>query len=234
MIDSVSILISLGDDAGKRRSSRSISISGFAGRGWWFERAFQIDARDRRKVRSVLIMKQNVQERTADEKIISNFVAYKPQLPESVHEKADSRPCRPNHLCQGFLFQARDGHLGYALFAELSHQEKNAGQPLFAGIEQLIHQIVLIPDIALQQALEKQRRQLWLQPQGIHHRLPSHVEKEAIRHGNCRRHADGLTGKATFAKEIPFTQDAERRFPSGFRHNCELHLPFLDKKEAIR
>ena len=82
--------------------------------------------------------------------IIANVVVDESQLSESVHEETDPRASGPDHLCQGLLAESRDRHLRHPFLAELRHQQENSRQPLFAGIKQLIDQIILIPHVSLQ------------------------------------------------------------------------------------
>src|ERR1700692_352777 len=69
----------------------------------------------------IVIMKENIQKRTVDTKIVSNVIVDKSQLPESVHEKADTGTCGADHLCQGLLTQSRNRHFRNTFFAELRH-----------------------------------------------------------------------------------------------------------------
>jgi len=95
-----------------------------------------------------------------DVQVFSDVVLDKAELPEPVHEKADTRTSCSHHLCQRFLTEPRNGHLGHFFRTEVCHQQKNAGQ---AGIEELVDKIILVSDILLQEVLHKQSRQLWLQ-----------------------------------------------------------------------
>ena len=61
-----------------------------------------------------------------DAQIISNVIVDEPELPESIHEEADPRACRPYHFCQSLLAQSGDLHFGHSLFAKLCHQQKNS------------------------------------------------------------------------------------------------------------
>ena len=117
---------------------------------------------------------------------------------------------------------------------ELRHQQKNSRQSLFAGVEKLIDQIILISDVPLQQIFDKHGRQFWLQAQSMHHRLLLNMQKNAVRHSNRRRHARELTRKTALSKEITFAQNAKRCLFSGFRHNREPDLPLFDKKQPVR
>ena len=69
------------------------------------------------------------------------------ELPEFVHEKIDSGACGPNHFRQHLLRHIRNHFLRLVLLAILSEQQKSAGQPLFAGIKELIDQIPLDSDV---------------------------------------------------------------------------------------
>src|SRR5450432_785496 len=112
----------------------------------------------------------------------------------------------------------------------MRHQQKRSRQTLFAGIEKLINQILLITDVSLQKILYKHGRQFGFQTHGEHHRLFLDVQKNAICHGSRGSHTQKLTSKTTFPEEIAFPQNTESRFLPGFRYDTELHLPRLDKK----
>ena len=73
------------------------------------------------------------------------------QLPKLVHEETHPGPRRPDHFGQGFLTDP--GHHGLMLpvFAEAGQQQQNPRQPLLAGIEELIYQVLLDPNISGQQ-----------------------------------------------------------------------------------
>ncbi len=135
---------------------------------------------------------------------VAKVVFDKPELLKSVHEKAHPRAGRADHLCQNLLTYSWDRHFGHPFFAELRHEQQNSRQSLFAGIEKLIDQIVLISDVSFHQVLDEDGRQLWVPTHGMQHRLLLDMKQDAVSHCGCRRHADDLTGKTTFAKEIPF------------------------------
>src|ERR1700722_20236119 len=84
-----------------RFAARSRGDGGASGPSGWF-----CGARDRDH--TIVIMKENIQKRTVDAKIVSNIIVDKSQLPESVHEKADTGTCGADHLCQGLLTQSRN------------------------------------------------------------------------------------------------------------------------------
>ena len=63
------------------------------------------------------------------------------ELPEPVHEEADTRACRTDHLGERFLTDLDGDRLALRLVAGLPQQEKDAGQTLFAGIEQMVDEV---------------------------------------------------------------------------------------------
>ena len=69
------------------------------------------------------------------------------QLSEPVHEKTDPRPGCTDHLCEGLLTDLRDYRLGHPFLAETSKQEQKPSQSLFAGIEELVNQILFVSDV---------------------------------------------------------------------------------------
>ena len=100
-------------------------------------------------------MKNHSQERATNLK--ATVVVYEAQFPELVHEGVNPRARRAYHLSQCFLTDLWNfGSFAYAVFAEASKQQENAGQSLLAGIEKLINQIFPVADVLRQQVLHEQ------------------------------------------------------------------------------
>src|SRR3954469_4342494 len=83
--------------------------------------------------------------------VFAPSVVDEPHFPKTVHEKADSRTRSANHLCQCFLAYLWNHSLRNSLFAEVGQHKKHAGQPLLAGIEQLVNQVLFVTDVPRQQ-----------------------------------------------------------------------------------
>jgi len=83
-------------------------------------------------------------------------VADKAQFAEFIHEKADTRTRRTHDIGQCLLADPRNDWLRLAVLSEISQQEEDPRQPLFAGIEQVVHQILLNPGAAGQQVIQEQ------------------------------------------------------------------------------
>ena len=70
------------------------------------------------------------------------------EFAEFVHEVADTRARGTDHLRQRLLADLRDDHLGLSGLAKIGQKQKQTGQPFLAGIEELVHQVLLDADIA--------------------------------------------------------------------------------------
>src|SRR6202048_4353414 len=66
----------------------------------------------------------------------------KTQFAELVHEKADARSGRADHLRQGFLTKLSHDRLRLALLAEICKQKEKSGKTLLARIKQLVDQVL--------------------------------------------------------------------------------------------
>src|SRR5271154_758208 len=93
------------------------------------------------------------------------------QHSEPIQEKTDPRTSRAYHLGESLLTDLGDYSLGYPFLPEVSKQEQKPGQPLFAGIEKLIDQILFVADISCQQVRYEHIRERVFPVQCKHHRL---------------------------------------------------------------
>ncbi len=66
-------------------------------------------------------------------------VVNKSQFPEPVHEEANPRAGRADHLGQSFLTDLGDNGFGNAFLAEMSQQQQNPGESLFTGVEEVVN-----------------------------------------------------------------------------------------------
>src|ERR1700733_5824839 len=73
----------------------------------------------------------------------STVVLNKTELTEAIHEEADARPGRADHLRQSFLCDQGDQRLRLSWFAKFRHQQENPRQALFARVEKLINKVRL-------------------------------------------------------------------------------------------
>src|SRR5580704_3485508 len=89
----------------------------------------------------VLIVQDDVDERTVN--FEGAVVFDKAKAPELVHEKADSRTGRADHLRQHFLIDPGNYLLRLSVFSEIGQQEECSRKSFFAGVEELVYQILL-------------------------------------------------------------------------------------------
>jgi hypothetical protein len=66
------------------------------------------------------------------------IVFNEPKSPKLVHEKANARPSRADHLGERLLVDLGDDGLRFSFFAEIRQQQEETSQGLFAGVEELI------------------------------------------------------------------------------------------------
>src|SRR6202049_375371 len=79
-----------------------------------------------------------------------SVVPNKAQFLEFVHEEIDASACGTNNFRQSLLRYFGNHFLRLVLLAILSEQQKSARQALFAGVEKLVDQVFLDPDVAFQ------------------------------------------------------------------------------------
>jgi len=75
-------------------------------------------------------------------------VVDKAKLSELVHEMADPRPGRADHLCQRVLIHCWNHGFGSTLLAEMGQKQENTSQTLLARIKKLVDEVCLVSDVA--------------------------------------------------------------------------------------
>ena len=112
--------------------------------------------------RGSLVVQNNAEQRTVDLQTTGRAarIIHEPELPEPVHEKAHPRTGGAHHFGQAFLTDFGHDRLRHAFLAEVSEKKKDASQPLFAGVEQLVNQILFIAHIPSQQIRRRTARKM--------------------------------------------------------------------------
>ena len=85
-------------------------------------------------------MQNGIQQRIVDMNLA--IIADETQFTELVHEKADTRPGCSDHFRKRFLADFDIDGLRNAILAEVSEKQQKPGKSPFAGIKQLIDQIL--------------------------------------------------------------------------------------------
>ena len=93
-------------------------------------------------------MQHDAQERGID--LNSAVILDETELPEFVHEEIDPRARCADHLGERFLRYFGEHSVGFVFFTVTGKQEKSAGEPLLAGVEQLIDQILFNSNVPRQ------------------------------------------------------------------------------------
>src|SRR5882762_6582477 len=102
------------------------------------------------------VPQDGVQQRTAY--LDFAVVVDEPLFPEFVHEETYPGTRCADHLRQRFLTEGHRDRFCVALLAEIRQQQKQAREPPFAGVEELVDQIVLDPAVSPQQIRHEERR----------------------------------------------------------------------------
>src|SRR5437016_13032699 len=110
----------------------------------------------------------------------------------------------------------------------MSEHKKHTGQSLFAGIEQLVDQVLFITDIAGQQIRQEHIGKSRFPMKRGHHRLLLDPQKLAVRHCSRRSHTESLACQRAFPKKLPRTQYSDRGFLASAGHDSELVLTVLN------
>ena len=105
-----------------------------------------------------LVVQDDIEQRTVD--FQAAVVIDKAHFAKPVHEQANSRAGSANDLSQRLLADLWNHRLGLAILPEIGEEEEHPCQPLFAGVEELVHQILLNPNIAREQMMKHQIRTL--------------------------------------------------------------------------
>src|ERR1700722_3000816 len=118
----------------------------------------------------------------------------KTHLAKTVHEKADSGAGSADNFGQRLLAYLWDYQLRFAFLPEIGQQEQYAGEPLLAGVEQLVYQILLDPNVAGEQMVEQQFGKGRLVVKYANYAGFLHPHDRTIRQGGGAGHTHSLTG----------------------------------------
>ena len=172
-------------------------------------------------------VKQNVDQRIAD--LNASVVSHIAKLAEFVHEVADAGARGADHGGEHFLADLRQDFLiGLAGLSITGHDQEGAGEPLFAGVEELIHKIGFNAGLAREQIGGEEIGEEAIAIEHLTHPAIINADDAAV---GGRAGAIGVgprVGKATFAEEIPSAKQADDRFLARFGRNGKLHAALFD------
>ena len=90
------------------------------------------------------------------------IIVDKAMLPEPVHEMADPRPGRADHLRQGVLIHSGDYSFSLAFLAKMREQQENPSQRFSLELKSWSTRSCFISDVAREQMLDKQFRDIMM------------------------------------------------------------------------
>lgn len=184
----------------------------------------------------MLVVEDDGEQRTMhlEAAFFSACVMNESQFSKAVHKKADSGPSGADHFRQGLLADLRNYGFRYAFFAKLSEHEEDACQTLFAGIEQLVDQILFVAYIAGQQMGHEHIGKVVLAMEGFHHGLLLDDQQLTVGQSNRGSHAQRLASQRPFAEKILLAQNGDGSFLARLRNDGESDFPLLNVKDGIR
>jgi len=173
----------------------------------------------------LLLVQDNTEERSIDLK--TAVVLNEAELSEFVHEKIEPRACWADHLCQRFLRYFGEQSVGLVFLAVTGKQQKRAGEPLLARVEQLVDQVLLDSNVPCQHESDEPVGKVMLLVKYLEHFTLLNNEHGARGNRGSRLHANRLARQTAFAKEVARSQNGDDRLFAAFTNHGELHPAFL-------
>ena len=150
------------------------------------------------------------------------------QFSKFVHEEIDAGPRCADHLRQHLLRHLGEHLLRMVPCAVAREQEQSACQPFFAGVEELVDQILLNPNVSREHIGDEAVGELMFRVEHANHLAFLNAQHSGGSDGGRSRHADGLAGKAPFPKKIARPKDCDNGFFANVVNDDEFYATFLD------
>src|SRR5882757_4112769 len=155
------------------------------------------------------------------------------QLPEFVHELADTGTCRADDLSQCLLADRGGDRLRPAVLTEIRKNEQRTCKALFARVEELVDEVLLDPAVAGQQVGHEQLAKRRLGMQNTDHLGLADPHHFALDHSACCGQAQRLADQAAFAEEVARPEDRDHRFLALLGRDNDLDLALLDVENGL-
>ena len=150
-----------------------------------------------------------------------------------VHEKIDAGPRGADHLRQHLLRNLGEDLLRMFPCAIAGEQEQSAGQPFFAGVEKLVDQILLNPNVSPEHIGDETVGEFMFRVEHANHLAFLNAQHGGRCDGGRSCHADGLASEASFAKKIAWAKDCYNSLFASLINDGEFHSTFLDVQNMI-
>jgi hypothetical protein len=115
----------------------------------------------------------------------------------------------------------------------MREQQQRPGEPLLAGVEELVHQVLFDPDVARQQVRDERLRELRLAVEQSDHALLADADQAGRRDRARGGHTERLGRQTAFAEEAASFQDADDGLLASRGDDRELDLAALDEEHGI-
>src|ERR1019366_3920367 len=150
---------------------------------------------------SALFVGEKVDERGVD--LDRAVVVDESLFSETVHEVADAGPGGAHHLRQSLLADFNTHGFGVGLAAKASHGQEDAGQALFAGTEDLIHELFFDTADAAEEMRDEELRKSGLRVDDVDEARAGDAGDGAGLNSGCGGHAPGSIDQASLSEEVP-------------------------------
>ena len=156
-----------------------------------------------------------------------------PLFAKFVHEKTYPGTRGADHFRQRFLAEGDRERLFAVLLAEIRQQQKQAREASFAGIEELVDQVVFDPVISSQQVGHEKCGKLRLRSKHRKHCGFSDRCDQALFHRCAGRAAQLRSHQTAFAEELPLPENPDHSFLAVLGQDRNLDLAFPDEVDAV-
>jgi len=188
------------------------------------------------RIRSVsaeanLIVQDNTKEGIVD--VDFSVVLDETQFSKFVHEEIDAGPRSANHFREHLLRHFGEDLLRLGARAVASEQEQSTGQPFFAGVEELVNQILLNPNVSGEHIGDETVGELMFRVEHANHLALLDAEHGGGCDRSRSRHANGLASETSFSKKITRSHDCDNGLFAALVDDSELHAAFLNVQDII-
>ena len=122
---------------------------------------------------------------------------------------------------------------GWSWFSKVCQQDQHARQPLLAGVEQLVDEVLFDLDVARQQIRDEELGELLLSMERADHVALVHPQDAGRLDRGRGGHPEGLGRQAALAKEAAWLHEADDGFLSSRRDDREPDLAALYVEHGI-
>ena len=109
-----------------------------------------------------------------------------------------------------------------------------SGQPFFAGVEELVYQVLLDSDVSRQHISDEAVGELVFLVERANHFVFLNDEHGGGCNRGRSRYANGLARKAPFPKKITRSKERHNGFFAALIDDSELHTTFLNVHDILR